>query len=79
MILHVMMVLVSIAWSGGRCAKGALLFVVVFGRVNDACHVWRVLINLLDEGVVFVRGSRVLFVFECDLLCDMMRRLFAVS
>jgi len=52
---------------------------VVFGRVNDACHVWRVLINLLDEGVVFVRGSRVLFVFECDLLCDMMRRLFAVS
>src|SRR5262245_18995807 len=58
------------------CAKGALLFVVVFGRVNDACHVWRILINLLDQGVVFLRGRRVLFVFECDLLRVVFGRYF---
>src|SRR5262245_26210535 len=68
MILQVMMVLVSIVWNGGYRARCALSLVGVFGGVNDASHVWRVLINLRDEGVVFLRGSRVLFVFECDLL-----------
>src|SRR5262245_7958378 len=63
-----MMVLITIVWSSGRCAKCALLFVVAFGCVNDACHVGRILIDILDQGVVFLRGRRVLFVFERDLL-----------
>jgi len=53
-----------------RCAKCALLLVVAicFGCVNDAFHVRRVHINLVDQGVVFLHRHRLLFIPECNQL-----------
>ena len=46
--------------------KESLLLLFVFcGRIDQTCHVRRLLVDLLDEGVVFFCRSRLLFAFEC--------------
>ena len=77
MILHVMMVLVSIAW--GRALRQvcfySLSLLSASGWVYAAYHDWRVLINLLDQGVVFfLDRRRLLFFPERNQLCSIIGR-----